>query len=165
MDPASTLVGVAEISLALAGFAAIVLVLTERGAPLKPEQAANVRVMVLNAVASAFFCLGGVAVIALEGSTPLAWRFLSAVGLVALLAGSVLNYFLFIRHLEAPDPRLAAIWWSFAFAAGAIQVVNVLGILGPPSFGLLFLGLVVQLGQAGAQFVHLVFILLGRSPL
>jgi lipid-A-disaccharide synthase-like uncharacterized protein len=163
MDPASTLVGLAEVSLALAGFAAIVLVLGTRGGALEPEHSANVRVMVLNAVASAFFFLLCIAVLALEVATPFAWRLLSMLGLVALFAGSALNQLLFLRHVGAPNRPLTIVWWSFAVAGGAIQLVNALGVLGPPSFGLLFLGLVVVLSQAGAQFVHMVFALLGRS--
>ena len=163
MDPASTLIGLAEVSLALAGFAAIVLVLGTRGNALEPDHAATVRVMVLNAVVSAFFCLFGVAILALEVATPFAWRLMSVFGLVLLVAGSVMNQLLFLRQLKAPNPRMAIVWWTFAVAAGAIQLVNALGLLGPPSFGLMFLGLVVVLSQAGAQFVHMVFALLGRS--
>ena len=162
MDPASTLVGLAEISLALAGFAAIVLVLGIRGAALEPQTSADIRVMVLNAVGSAFFCLVGVAVLALEVPTPFAWLLSSAFVLVAMVAGSVMNQWLFLRHLEAPNLALAAVWWSFAVAAAALHLVNVLDVLGPPSFGLFFLGLVVLLGQAAAHFVHMVFTFLGR---
>ena len=163
MDPASTLIGLSEISLALAGFAAIVLVLGTNGVTIEPEHAANVRIMVLNAVGTAFFCLAGVAVLALEVAAPFAWRLMSAAGLFTLIAGSAMNYLLFLRHLEAPDLRSAIVWWSLAVAAGAIQLVNALGVLGPPSFGLFLLGLVVLLSQAGAHFVHMVFVLVGRS--
>ena len=58
---------------------------------------------------------------------------------------------------------MAIIWWSFAIVAGGIQLANVLGVLGSPSFGLMFLGLVVVLSQAGAQFVQMVYALIGRS--
>ena len=162
MDPASTLVGLAEISLALAGFAAIVLVLGIRGAALEPQTSADIRVMVLNAVGSAFFCLVGVAVLALEVPTPFAWLLSSAFVLVAVVGGSAVNQLLFLRHIKAPNLHLVTIWWSFAVAAVAIHLVNALGVLGPPSFGLFFLGLVVLLGQAAAHFVHMVFALLGR---
>ena len=162
MDPVGTLIGVAEVALALAGFAAVVLVLDARGGSLEPQHAANVRVMVLNAVGSAFFCLFCVAVLSLEVATPFAWRLMSAVGLVLLVAAGALNQLLFLRHLT-PDPLMATIWWSFAALGGGIQLVNVLGVLGPPSFGLMFLGLVVILSQAAAQFVQMVYALIGRS--
>ena len=93
---------------------------------------------------------------------PFAWRLMSLFGLLLLVAGSTLNQVLFLRHLP-PDPRMAAIWWTFGAVAGGIQLINALGVLGPPSFGLMFLGLVVVLSQAGAQFVQMVFSLLGRS--
>ena len=162
MDPVGTLIGLAEVSLALAGFAAVVLVLDTRGSSLEPQHAANVRTMVLNAVGSAFFCLFCVAILSLEVAIPFAWRLMSALGLVALVAASVMNQLLFLRHLT-PDPLMATIWWSFAIMAGGIQLANVLGFLGPPSFGLMFLGLVVVLSQAGAQFVQMVYALIGRS--
>ena len=65
MDPVGTLVGFAEISLALAGFAAIVLVLATRTASLDPVTTANVRIMIANAVGSAFASLVGVAILAI----------------------------------------------------------------------------------------------------
>jgi hypothetical protein len=118
--------------------------------------------MVLNGVVSAFFCLFAVAVLALEVPAPLVWRLLSAFGLVLLVAASLMNYVLFIRHLP-PDPRMATIWWSIAAVAGLIQLANVAGLLATPSFGLMLMGTVVALSQAGAQFVQMVYALVGRS--
>lgn len=163
MDPSSTLIGLAEIALALAGFAAIALMLGARGASLEPEHASTVRVMVINALGSAFFCLLTVATLAVGIEPPLVWSLMSGFGVLALLVGSVLNYVLFLRHLRGVNPRLAGLWWSWAVVAGGIQLVNALGFFGPPSFGLLLLGTVVLLGQAGALFVHMVFVLLDRS--
>jgi hypothetical protein len=151
MDPVGTLVGLAEVSLALAGFAAIVLVLGIRADALEPHHAANVRVMVLNGVASAFFCLFAVAILVLDVPKPFVWRLLSALGLFLLIAASVMNYALFLRHLP-PQPLLATIWWSLAAVAGAIQFVNVFGVFSPPSFGLMFLGLVVVLSRLWCLF-------------
>jgi hypothetical protein len=81
MDPASTLIGLAEVSLTLAGFAAIVLVLGNRDAPLGPGMIADVRIMITNAAGSALACLVAIA------------------------------YLLIIRHLERYSPRLAFFWW------------------------------------------------------
>ena len=163
MDPVGTLVGFAEISLALAGFAAIVLVLATRTASLDPVTTANVRIMIANAVGSAFASLVGVAILAIGVSPPLAWVMASAFILVGGIALGTLNFLLVLRHLEAQDP-LVILWWSFGVAAGAVHFANVLGIIGSPSFGLFFLGLVILLGQAAAMFVTMVYVLFGRSP-
>ena len=162
MDPVGTLVGFAEVSLAFGGFAAIVLVLSTRTAALDPVTAANVRIMIGNAVGCAFASLVSVAILALGVSPPLAWIMASVFILVGGIAVSALNFFLVLRHLEAQDP-LAALWWSFAVVAGAVHLANVLGIFGSASFGLYFLGLVILLGQTAALFVNMVYVLVRRS--
>ncbi len=42
-------------------------------------------------------------------------------------------------------------------AGVAVHLANALGLVGPASFGLFFLGLVIILGQAAAEFVYMVF--------
>ena len=152
MDPVGTLVGVAEVSLALAGFAAIVLVLSGRANALEPHHAANIRTMVLNGVGSAVFCLFAAAILAFEVPEPLVWRLLSALGLLLIVVASVANYVLFIRQLP-PDPRMATLWWSIAGVAGLIQLANATGLFATPSFGLMLLGIVVA-PQPGRSAVH-----------
>lgn len=77
--------------------------------------------------------------------------------LLAIVAGSALHFFLFLRHLEERRSGRPAIWWSFAMAGVAVHLANALGLVGPASFGLFFLGLVIILGQAAAEFVYMVF--------
>ena len=162
MDPADTLIGFSEVSLALAGFAAIVLVLGARANSLDSETLSYVRIMVSNAVGSAFAGLISVAILALEVSPPFVWALLSAIVFTATVVVSALNFFLFLRHLEARASGLAFFWWSFPAVGCAVHLANSLGLLAPPSFGLFFLGLVIVLGQAGLHFVFLVYALLGR---
>jgi hypothetical protein len=111
MDPASTLIGLAEVSLTLAGFAAIVLVLGNRDAPLGPGMIADVRIMITNAAGSALACLVAIAFLSLEVVPPRAWLLSSAFVLVGTAALSAVNYLLIIRHLERYSPRLAFFWW------------------------------------------------------
>ena len=165
MDPVGSLIGLAEVSLALAGFAAIVLVLGTRDNPLDAEGLSIVRVMVSNAVGCAFGCVVGVAILAFEFSAPFVWVLLSGLALAAIVAGSTLNFLLFLRHQEGPGSLRSSrsvIWWSFVVVACGIQLVNALGLFAPPSFGPYFLGLVILLSQAGVQFVYMVYVLLGR---
>ena len=160
MDPVDTLIGLSEVSLALGGFAAIVLVLGTRANALDDDTLAYVRLIVSNAVGSAFACLIGVAILALEVSPPFVWVLLSAIVLTATVVVSALNFFLFLRHLEARASGLAFFWWSFPAVGCVVHLANALGLLAPPSFGLFFFGLVIVLGQAGLQFVFLVYSLL-----
>ena len=162
MEPVGTLVGFAEVSLGLAGFAAIVLVLATRDDSLDPIIAANVRDLVINGVGCAFASLLGVTLLAIEMPLPFAWILASGLVLLGTLVYAAANLLVFLRRLEAQDP-LAALWWSFPVAACAIHLINAAGIFGPASFGLFFLGLFVQLALAGAQFVRLASALIERS--
>ena len=163
MDPGSTLIGFAQVSLALAGFAAIVLVLGSRNAPLGPQMIADVRIMITNAAGSALACLVAIALLSLAVAPPRAWLLSSAFVLVGTAAISAGNYLLILRHLEGYAPRLAFLWWSFAAVGVAIHLVNALGLFGGPSFGLFFLGMTVLLAQAGTNFVYMVSSILSRS--
>ena len=163
MDPNGTLVGLAEISLALAGFAAIVLVLGTRGTQLEPETAAIIRVMIANAVGSSFSCLTGVTILALQVAPPFAWALASTIVLAGIVLGSASNFFLFLRHLEERNLGRLALWWSFVVVGVGVHLANIVGLLGQPSFGVFLLGVVILLGQAAAQFVYMVFALIDRS--
>ncbi|MBW2312950.1 MAG: hypothetical protein JRH10_02080 [Deltaproteobacteria bacterium] len=121
------------------------------------------RIMISNAVGSAFSCLVAIAILALSESPSLAWRLSSGWVLVGTVGVSAANFFLIIRHLEAHAPRHAILWWFFAVASVAIHAANTIGLFGGPSFGLFFLGSVVLLSQAGSQFLFMVSTHLGRS--
>jgi hypothetical protein len=163
MDPGDTLVGVSEFCLALGGFAAIVLVISGRGEQFNAEILANVRVMLSGAIGSAFFCLIGVVVLALEVSPPGAWVLLSTLALIVTLAVAAVNYLLFLRHLEQSvlRSRRTLLWWSFVVVGCSVHLANAFGVFGSPSFGLFLLGLVIIVGLPGGLFVHTVYALLG----
>ncbi len=163
MDPVGTLIGLSEISLALAGFAAVVMALYGRANRLDAEITAYVRMMVSNAIGTSFGCLLCVAALALEISTPFVWILLSSIVVIATVAASALNFFLFLRPLEARASGIAFFWWSFVVVSCLVQLANVLGLFASPSFGLFFLGVVILLCQAGLQFVFLVYALLSDS--
>jgi hypothetical protein len=163
MDPIGTLIGVSEVSLALAGFTAIVLALGTRANALDAEILSYVRMIVSNAVGSALACLFAVAILALEPSPSLVWVVLSSMALVGTVGGSALNWLLFLRQLERRASGEALFWWSFVGVSCVLHLVNALGLVGPPSFDLFFLGLVVLLSQAALQFIFLVYRLLARS--
>jgi hypothetical protein len=64
MDPTAALSALAEISLGLAGFAALVVVLGTRANRFDAETTASIRVMISTAVGCTFSCLLGIAVLA-----------------------------------------------------------------------------------------------------
>lgn len=163
MDPVGALIGLAEVALALAGFSAIVLVLSSRTSPIQAEELAFVRIMVSNGVGMAFSSLIAVSLLALEIPPPRVWVLASGIVFVGGLAVSALNFFVFLRGLEDHSSRLVSFWWSFVVVGALIHLVNALGLFAPPSFGAFFLGLVVLLSQAGVQFVYLLYAILGRS--
>ena len=163
MEPVDTLIGVSEVSLALAGFTAIVLALGTRASALDAEILSYVRIIVSNAVGSALICLFGIAILALEPPQSFGWVALSSMALVGTVAGSALNWLLFLRQLERRASGEALFWWSFVAGSCVLHLVNALGLVAPPSFGLFFLGLVVLLSQAALQFIFLVYRLLARA--
>lgn len=163
MEPTDTLIGLSEVALALAGFTAIVLALGTRANALNAEILAYVRMIVSNAVGSTLVCLFAIAILALGAYPPFVWVLLSTMTLVGTVAASALNFFLFLRQLERRASGEALFWWSFVGVSCALHLVNALGLLPPPSFGLFILGLVVLLSQAALQFIFLVYALLARS--
>ena len=163
MEPNDTLIGLAEVSLALAGFTAIVLALGTRANALNDEILAYIRMIVSNAVGTALLCLFAIAILALKTSPPLVWILTSTMALVGTVVGSALNFFLFLRQLERRASFEAFFWWSFVAVSCALHLANAASLLAPPSFGLFFLGLIVLLSQAALQFIFLVYAMLSRS--
>ena len=80
MEPVGALSALAEISVGLAGFAAIVLVFGSRG-QVDTESAALVRVLISTAVGCALLSIFGIAVLGLGVDPPRAWRISFPTGL------------------------------------------------------------------------------------
>jgi hypothetical protein len=164
MHPGDTLVGFSEVALALAGFAAIVLVLGTSGKALDADTLANLRVMVSGAVGAAFAGLTGVAILAFQIEPPSLWILSSSIVLGGTVVGTVLNWYFIFRHSDVgAHVGLAVLWWSFPIVSCMLHLANILGVFAPPSFGLFFLALVTLLALAALQFLHSLYILLGGS--
>jgi hypothetical protein len=140
-----------------------VLVLGGRANRLDSEILGFIRIMVSNAIGTALSCLACVGFLALEISAPFVWTVLSGFVLVGTVAGSALNWFLFIRHHPDRFSGRAFFWWSFVAVSCVVQLANAIGLFASPSFGLFFLGSVILFSQAGLQFVYLVYALLESS--
>ena len=153
-----------EFALALAGFAAIALVLVQRGGTLPPGAIYVVRFMVVNALGPAMLALFALILVEAEVSEPLLWRICSGVYLaVAVFFGS-----LSLRQqgeLQRSgdlllSKTLYATFWTGAFVGHAIQLVNLIGFPAGPSMALFLAGLWMLLAVAAAQFVALLFVVL-----
>lgn len=154
----------AEFSLALAGFAAIALVLGQRRDEIPPGAIYIVRFMVVNALGPALLALLALILLRASFPEPLLWRLCSAVYLAVAAFFGLIS----LRHqreLAAADQlifpgALNVGVWLGAFAAHAIQLVNLIGVPSPPSIGLFLAGLWVLVAVAGVQFVALLFLVL-----
>ena len=164
MHPGDTLVGFSEVALALAGFAAIVLVLGTSGKALDADTLANLRVMVSTAIGSAFAGLTGVAILAFQIEPPSLWILSSSIVLAITVVGSVLNWYFIFRHLDTGGPVVLDVFWmSFPIVSSMLHLANIVGVFAPPSFGPFFLALLVLLALAALQFLHSLYVLLGGS--
>jgi hypothetical protein len=157
----ASLSALAEVSIGLAGFAAIVVVLGPRASRFDAETTAMIRAMISMAVGCAFSCLLGIAVLALGLSPPLAWRVSSALVSVILVAVWILNYFLFLRDIEGFWTR-SLLFQAFVLLSLGLHLSNALGFPVVPSFGIFYSAVVALLATAGLGFVYSVYVLLSR---
>jgi hypothetical protein len=159
------ILGFGEFALALAGFAAIALVLGRREGVLPPGSTYVVRFMVLNALGAALMAVFAFVLQRLEVPEPSLWRVCSA----AYLLGA--TYFVIIsvrqqRELSVAGEALLLptalhrVIWGGSILAHLLQLSNFIGFPAPPSEGLFLLGLLVLIVLASIQFVALLFLAL-----
>jgi hypothetical protein len=159
-----TLIGLAEVALALAGFVAVVMVLATRDGSPDPDTAATVRVMISSSIGSAFACLIALAVLSFDIPAARVWLLSSLLSLIGAVGISAANHYQVLRHLPREDgwSFRGWFWWGLAVSGALIHLLNILGLWGGPSFALFVLGTVVFLAQCGSQFVYTMAKLLGR---
>jgi len=159
MEALSTFV---ESSIALAGFAAIALVLVERGGALPSGAFYIVRFMVVNALGPAMLALLAIVLLAGDVREDIVWRACSAIYLAAATYFGVVSLRQ-QRKLSASGEllfrgSLNAAVWSGAMLAHAIELANFVGVGPAPSIAVFLGGLWVLLAVAGVQFVALLFL-------
>lgn len=161
MEAVATL---SEFALALAGFAAIALVLGEREGALPPGAVFVVRFMVVNALGPAILALLALVLAQVGVPQPGLWRLCSGV----YLAGAAFSGMLSLRY-ERDLIRAGQLIlnrglnvgiWIAVFVAHAIELSNLIGVPAPPSAGLFLLGLWTLLAIGAFQFVALLFVVL-----
>lgn len=152
------LLGFSEFALALAGFAAIALVLGRREGILSPGSAYVVQFMVVNALGPGL--LGLLAVVLYVGDVPepILLRICSAIYLVAAVFFALLSLKR-ERSLASEGGLVLPPLLGRAIWVGAILSYGVhLGNLAVPELGLFLLGLWILLCMAAVQFVALLFL-------
>lgn len=162
MDEIEQLIGFGEFALALAGFAAIALVLGRGEGILSSGSAYVVQFMVVNALGPALLVLLAVVLLQLDLSEEVVLRTCSGIYLV-VAAFSAASSALRERRLgqagELVLPTtLSRSFWVGSMLAHLIQLSNLTGVPAGPSLGLFLLGLWILLCIAAAQFVALLFL-------
>jgi hypothetical protein len=153
-----------EFALALAGFAAIALVLGQREGALPAGAVFVVRFMVVNALGPAMLALLALVLAQVGVPEPALWRLCSALYLI----GATYFGWLSLRH-----ERQLAQAGELLFTRGlngmaqvgvvlahAVELSNLIGFPAAPSAGLFLLGLWLLLALAAFQFVALLFLVL-----
>lgn len=156
-----TLLGFSEIALALAGFAAIALVLGRREGVLPAGSAYVVQYMVVNTLGPAILALLGVVLLELDVAEPGVWRLCSGVyvaGAAVAFVTALQGQRDVVRSGDFVVPKwFTGLGWGLSAIAHSIQIVNLIGVPFGPSAGVFLLGLWVLVSLGAMQFVALLF--------
>ena len=163
MDGSDALLALAEIAIAIAGFAAIVIVLRS-GDSLSPDLMFIIRTMIANGVSVAFLAL--FPWVLAYGTLPETevWRWSSGTFVFGVLFSGWPRYIREQRALPQPRDtgvsRLFIAGWGIGGLALIVHFANLFGWPLDPSFSAFYLGLWLALMVAGIEFVFLIYRLL-----
>jgi len=148
-----TLYALAEVSVAIAGFAAIVVIF-KRGdsGHWRASDADRFNGMLLHAVAAGFFCLLPSLLSVFTSSLTTVWTVASAALGLQILLHSAIIFWLPTSGLVARAVLLLAL------GAFVLQVLNVFGVYFSGAFGPYLAGILWHVTQASFLFVTLVWV-------
>jgi hypothetical protein len=151
MEHRDTLLTIAEIAVALAGFASIVTVIAHRvDDRSRTADTARLRMMLEVALRNAGFAVLPLPFLQLAPSDPILWRISSGLYLVAALVHGVVR----LRSQRGLNPRWFTIALQVLLAMTAIaSLANVLGLGGASAFSLYLASLLFGLSAAGLAFL------------
>ena len=154
MEYRDTLLTIAEIAVALAGFASIVTVVAHRADNRsRIADVARLRLMLEVALRNAGFAVLPLPFLQLAPSDPAVWRISSGLYLVAALVHGVIR----LRSQGDLSPRWFTISVQVLLAMTAIaSLANVLGLGGASAFSLYLASLLIGLSVAGLAFLTVV---------
>jgi len=157
LDYFSFLETTAEISIAIAGFVSVFLVLARRDGSFPPEHALTIRSNLLSSVGCLYFAATPLVVAGLGLAGPALWRFSSA---VFLLAHGGIAFYMAVNRRKLPSAVqgtvFARIAWVLATLALVCLVSNVAGWPLSPNPGVYLLAVWFTLGIASVNFLDLV---------
>ena len=160
MDHTETLVGVAEISLGLAGFSGIVTVLQFRGS-WHPWDAFRTTILLIIGFGALILSLIPVAIQSFGVSGTVVWRMSSAVMLTYLIISTIVGQRLMKPLATEAIPHfrsVMAVFWGITATNCLIQLLNALAVGIPGVFAGFFLGLLCLLLLGAIQFVAILLI-------
>jgi hypothetical protein len=158
LDYFSFLETTAEISIAIAGFVSVFLVLARRDGSFPPEHALTIRSNLLSSVGCLFFAATPLVFAGLGVAGPALWRFSSA---VFLFAQGGIAFYMAVNRRKLPShvqgTVFARIAWGLATLTLIGLVSNVAGWPRSPNAGVYLLTVWFTLGIASVNFLDLVF--------
>jgi len=153
---------VAELSLGLAGFTGVLVVLGRQPGRFSPSEAFRLAVLLVGSLSALFLSLAPLVLHDFGVSGAALWRVSSALMAITVLCSGVL--------LSGPAQRFRAgrseaysAWVLAGLLSGAVvvfivQALNLLGALWAPGPGAFSLGLVYLLAGGVVQFVRILFV-------
>lgn len=153
MHEFETLYALAEIAIALAGFAAIVVVFKRRSSGgWDARDADRFNGMLLHAVAAGFFCILPPFLSVFASSPSVIWAIASSLAAIQLVMHASVIFML------PSTSRLLRLLLFIPLGLVALQVLNVSGIYFAREFGPYLAAVLWHIFQAGLLFVTLVFV-------
>ena len=151
MEPGDTLLTIAEIAIALAGFASLISVIGRRTSEhARATGSLRLRLMLEVSFRNAAFALLPLPFIGLGPSDETLWRTFSGIYLVV----TTIHVTMRVRSAEADSERLlgspSLIVFGFTVVA---SVANVLGLGGEHAFSLYLTNILLGLGSGGLMFL------------
>ena len=151
MEHSDTLLTIAEIAIALAGFASLISVIGRRSSGTARETGSvRLRLMLEVSFRNAAFALLPLPFVEIAPSDPMLWRIFSGLYVVA----TTIHVAIRLRKDDAHDQRLLALPSLVLFGITvAASVANVFGLGGAHAFSLYLTNILLGLGSAGLMFL------------
>ncbi len=151
MEHSDTLLTIAELAVALAGFASLVSVIGgRRNETLRVVASLRLRLMLEVALRNAAFAVLPLPFLQLAPSDPMVWRISSGL-YIAMTLG---HFFLRLRHKSPPGQSWHRVSTGILLSITvAVGLANVFGMGGSNAFSLYLANLLLGLGAAGLSFI------------
>ena len=151
MEPGDTLLTIAEIAIALAGFASLISVIGRRPSDTaRATGSLRLRLMLEVSFRNAAFALLPLPFVGISPSDPMLWRIFSGLYLVV----TTIHVAKRLRTGDADSERLLAFPSLVLFGVTVLaSVANVLGLGGSHAFSLYLTNILLGLGSGGVMFL------------